>query len=814
MTDTITLLTSCTGNRTTKMWLADGSVSGYAAGMYFNVSAVPVVSLPALSHVLTTIQSNHNVMAIRGAYPAPDFGVLRRKILVEDISHHWMMVDIDKYVPPEGTDPVLDPVTAIYRYIEDHLPECFDGAGFHWQLSSSAGHPENREILKAHVWFWLTEPLTSTELTAWADTRSRAVDRSIYRVIQPHYTALPLFAPGVSDPVPVRSGFVAGCDVSLVLTPAMLANVRPESDDDKHDLLDPRTKTGLIGAFCRAFTIEQTLDRFLPGKFEFEPRSDRRLTWKDGGGSPGGAFITGDRLHLVSTHNTSPSGLSALNAFDLLRTHAYGSHDVGADLLSLAEMGSTPSYRATCDALKQVPEVLTELQMGPPGELPPATENPASADPDPVTGLASPYPPPFRGVMQEVVESALAGSIKPQLDLCTLSALIGMAASCSGNYRLPSGMRLNLFGCGVAGTGEGKDRPRSIAMSLVVAAKGKLIGKPASGPGLEDSLVSTTGSLIALDEIAHFFAAINNSKAPPHLIELAGTLLQLFSVSNGTYHQRVLAAASRTSPLQPIQNPVVSLLGFATPEKLGEAMGVSNIEDGLLGRFLFAFGQTGIAPRRIADSRDLPEPVRRAADKLNQSDKQASFTADLQGHRDPIQIDPAAETRLGELLVEFDQQRQTSESAFAKALLTRSCEKCERVAGVLAVWDCPAKPVITLEHVTWAAHLLHASDSALLRFSGEYMHGGQTQADGQRILKLVQRTLAGEFKTQKPHEKWLLDQNVAPYSMVMRASKLDKRRFDDAVAHLVDLFDLQSGSVQSTHPNGRAETVRWLSLRA
>jgi hypothetical protein len=439
---------------------------------------------------------------------------------------------------------------------------------------------------------------------------------------------------------------------------------------------------------------------------------------------------------------------------------------------------------------------------------------PTTADPNPVAGLASPYPPPFRGVMHEVVQAALAGSTKPQLDLCILSALIGMAASCSGNYRLPSGMRLNLFGCGVAGTGEGKDRPRSIAMSLVVAAKGKLIGKPASGPGLEDSLVSTTGSLIALDEIAHFFAAINNSKAPPHLIELAGTLLQLFSVSNGTYHQRVLAAASRTRPSQPIQNPVVSLLGFATPEKLGEAMGVSNIEDGLLGRFLFAFGQTGIVPRRIEDSLGLPETVRRSADSLNQSDKQASFTADLQGHRDPIQIDPAAETRLGELLVEFDQQRQTSASAFAKALLTRSCEKCERVAGVLAVWDCPAKPVITLEHVTWAAHLLHASDSALLRFCGEYMHGGQTQADGQRILKLVKRALAGELKTQKPHEKRLLDQNFAPYSMVMRASKLDKRRFDDAIAHLEGLTELLSGSGQSGHPNGRTETARWLSLGA
>ncbi len=436
-----------------------------------------------------------------------------------------------------------------------------------------------------------------------------------------------------------------------------------------------------------------------------------------------------------------------------------------------------------------------------------------SVDPSLTASIEVPFPPPFRGVMYSVVEAALAVSTKPQRDLCTLSALIGMAASCSGNHRLPSGMRLNLFGCGIAGTGEGKDLPRSIATSLVTAAKGKLIGKPASGQGLEDVLVSATGSLIALDEIAHFFAAINNSKAPPHLIELAGTLLQLFSASKGTYQTRSRASARGTTPSQVIQNPVVSLLGFATPEKLGEAMGVSNIEDGLLGRFVFAFGQTGIVPRRVKGSFELPDVVKMAADAIHQATKHAAFVADLNGNRESILIGERVESRLRELLVEFDQQRLASQSPFAKALLTRSCEKCERIAGVLAVWDCPTRPEMTLEHLEWAEQFLHASDAALLRFSGEYMHGGQTQSDAQRILKLLRRVLAGDFKPQKPHEKALLDMKVAPYSMVMRASKLDKRRFDEALAYLVDLSDVESGSAPSAHPNGRAETVRWLSVR-
>ncbi|MBU3989390.1 MAG: PriCT-2 domain-containing protein, partial [Gammaproteobacteria bacterium] len=225
--------------------------------------------------------------------------------------------------------------------------------------------------------------------------------------------------------------------------------------------------------------------------------------------------------------------------------------------------------------------------------------DPARVDADSLATLDAAYPLPFRGIMTDVVRSALAVSNKPQPYLCTLSALIGMAASCSGIYSLPSGMRLNLYGCGVAGTGEGKDQPRSIATTICKASGGSLIGKSASGPGLEDCLVSHTGTLIALDEIAHFFAAINSGKAPPHLIELAGTLLQLFSASRNNYHTRIRAATKGAIPSRVIRNPVVSLLGFATPEKLGEAVGISNIEDGLLGRFVFAFGQPGVTPRRV-----------------------------------------------------------------------------------------------------------------------------------------------------------------------------------------------------------------------
>ncbi|MBK9021916.1 MAG: DUF3987 domain-containing protein [Sulfuritalea sp.] len=799
--DTVTVLAGEAHKRASKLWLSDGTIAEYDAGWQFQPQTMPLADLAALSALLTHIQSQLSCLIIRGTFRGDDHaatqsrsdpatgqavpavtspGWFRRwKELFEDLPHYWMCIDIDNFTPPGGIDPVREPVRAIHAFIEEHLPACFYGAGFHWQLSSSAGHPTKRGLLKVHVWFWLATPHTCAELEAWAPA---AVDKALYRVVQVHYTALPVFAQGVVDPVPVRSGYVPGGEVALVLTPAERASAATPRGG--REMIDPRTKRGVVGAFCRAYTIEQVLAGPLKEHFTFAPGSDRRLTWRDGNGAKEGAYLTDDRLHLCNTHNTSPVGSSPLNAFDAVRVYCFGAADAGAEPLALNDMRTTPSYRQMCEWAASLEPVMAQMRQE---ELRLMPVGAPSVDPSLTESIEVAYPPPFRGVMYAVVQAALAVSTKPQRDLCTLSALLGMAASCSGNFRLPSGMRLNLFGCGIAGTGEGKDLPRSIAISLVSAAKGKLIGKPASGQGLEDALVSNTGSLIALDEIAHFFAAINNSKAPPHLIELAGTLLQLFSASKGTYQTRVRASGRGTTPSQAIQNPMVSLLGFATPEKLGEAMGVSNIEDGLLGRFVFAFGQTGIEPRRVKGSFELPAVVRMAADAIAQATKHAAFVADLNGNRDSILIGERVENRLRELLVKFDQERLASQSPFAKALLTRSCEKCERIAGVLAVWDCPTRPEITLEHLEWAEQFLHASDAALLRFSGEYMHGGQTQSDAQRILKLLRRVLAGDFKPQKPHEKWLLDRKVAPYSLVMRNSKLDKRRFDEALAYLVDL---------------------------
>lgn len=86
---------------------------------------------------------------------------------------------------------------------------------------------------------------------------------------------------------------------------------------------DPRAKAGLVGAFCRAYSIEGAMGAFLPGVYV--PTSEEgRYTYTEGSTS-GGAKVYGDYLH--SWHSTDPCAGLSVNAYDLVRLHLFGDRD-------------------------------------------------------------------------------------------------------------------------------------------------------------------------------------------------------------------------------------------------------------------------------------------------------------------------------------------------------------------------------------------------------------------------------------------------------------------------------------------------------
>jgi hypothetical protein len=92
------------------------------------------------------------------------------------------------------------------------------------------------------------------------------------------------------------------------------------------------------------------------------------------------------------------------------------------------------------------------------------------------------------------------------------------------------------------------------------------------------------------------------------------------------------------------------------------------------------------------------------------------------------------------------------------------------------------------------------------------MHGGQIQADAALVLKTLKRVLKGEIKAQRANELAHTKAGMAPHSMVLRASKLDGRRFDDAVAHLIDLGEVIRSHFDGKQANNKPNRTKLLGL--
>lgn len=116
---------------------------------------------------------------------------------------------------------------------------------------------------------------------------------------------------------------------------------------------DPLEKKGIVGAFCKNFSVEEAMERFIPGTYE--PCADPgRFTFAEGS-TVGGAVLYEDGKFLYSHHATDPCSGRLVNAFDMVRMHLFGDEDDEAK--PDTPVANLPSFRKMCEFASDIPEV-------------------------------------------------------------------------------------------------------------------------------------------------------------------------------------------------------------------------------------------------------------------------------------------------------------------------------------------------------------------------------------------------------------------------------------------------------------------------
>lgn len=181
----------------------------------FSVERVALSGVDDFWALLPELEKARTKCAIRGE-PKPGIDLRctpRNGDQFVDVPRHLLCIDLDKLQSPPDLDWVRQPELGVHHAIAQLPPE-FQGMNCVWQYSSSAG-VHNTTDVKLHLWYWLAKARTSEELRAWAkwwntNCDGAVVDEALYRTVQPHFTAAPVFLGGLVDPLPTRSGIFYG----------------------------------------------------------------------------------------------------------------------------------------------------------------------------------------------------------------------------------------------------------------------------------------------------------------------------------------------------------------------------------------------------------------------------------------------------------------------------------------------------------------------------------------------------------------------------------------------------------------------------
>jgi hypothetical protein len=177
------------------------------------VDAAETPALKGVGQLSTAVEfysTRQNVAIVRGfigsgkGVPKKCVGGPSPDAPFAECDRQWVMVDIDKLPLPDGE--ATDDKAAV-AYAVSMLPECFQGASYHYHFS--AGYRISKPgTVSVHLWYWLDRPVCCTSLRAYAKANP-PFDAALYNPVHLHFTADPTII-GAPDPVVQRSGFRPG----------------------------------------------------------------------------------------------------------------------------------------------------------------------------------------------------------------------------------------------------------------------------------------------------------------------------------------------------------------------------------------------------------------------------------------------------------------------------------------------------------------------------------------------------------------------------------------------------------------------------
>ena len=427
--------------------------------------------------------------------------------------------------------------------------------------------------------------------------------------------------------------------------------------------------------------------------------------------------------------------------------------------------------------------------------------------PPPLASEPSAQPPAVRapGILGDLTDWILASAPSPQ-PLLSLGASIAFVGALLGQrWKLADpDTRSNVYIAALAGSGSGKEHPRSMLKLLSGAAglKGYISEEIGSAQGLMANVWRHNCRVYMIDEIGHFIGGVTDRRAAQHRSDILPKLTVLWSSASTYMAGRELAEQrDESAHRMDVDQPCVCVYGSTVPDVWWRALAGSNVSDGSLARWLVF--QTDVdypdPPAVLADpTSGMPALVERCMQLITGAERPdalqiATATLCVQqppGQRLPngtlsVAVKPSPAPRI--VPVTLPGTALMSDLAHAGLMLKREhaglptaavaarwYEMLRRLALIAAVADDPISPLLDIQHLEWARGIVDASQGMMLAGVREFVADTQHEADAKRVL----RSVGYGWESAR--------------AICRKNRWLSRRDRDDILAQLVESGDLES----------------------
>lgn len=365
----------------------------------------------------------------------------------------------------------------------------------------------------------------------------------------------------------------------------------------------------------------------------------------------------------------------------------------------------------------------------------------------PMPILTTPRPITFpKGLVGEIAEYFLHQSTRPVPEIALAGALAYFAGIVGRSYNI-SRTGLNQYILLLAKTGTGKEGIATgiEALSAAIRPRVPMIDRfmgPAvfaSGQSLIRALDEAPCFASILGEFGTTLQTLSDPRANAATVMLKKVLLDLYTKSGSQSILRPSVYADSTKNTKMLASPCVTILGECTPASFFDHIGSSQIEEGLVPRFL-VIEYMGERPHLNAKGNLAPP-----ADLVEAMVKVTTQALLMENNRSchTVTLDPTAQVLLDGFNLKADDAIRAGVSEVSVQLWNRAHLKALRLAALVAVGMDIHNPVVNEDSARWAIRLVEKDVTTLVE---HFVKGDVGQGDAKQIYE-VKRLIAEYYTT-------------------------------------------------------------------